>query len=483
MLSSQKNVTRIDAMDALRAVVMFCVVLTHAVIPYMTVRMPDLRWSVYEPSGKALFDWIFVTVRGFTMPVFFLIAGFWSMHYRERLSAREFLHKRAKRILLPLVWGMLIVLPVTYYVWAFGWMSMGECFLLEIFLWKFPDEIMRNLYGPVHLWFLIYLFLMMLIFLGATGLKGGAGLLKKTASAVNLYGPTSPLILCIPTVVILSLNAGAMWNFHNTILIEPMKFLHYFWFFTAGVFFYRKKENLHQISRSATLYLAVSVPLLILTKILLFRNIVAGIHTDFRLGIVNGLYVWFLTYAVLAGAFRYLNRPSRIFRYFADASYWFYLTHFTLIGLLHLMLYFTSINLYLKCLISLTLTVLICTWTYHRFVRYTFIGSTLHKPQLNKNGDLISPKPSLKFLTKFILLYVITGLAIYQYQEKVWQKEKIRYTAIITEYYWIYLKRAPDQPGLEYWVGRAMDHMGLPLVEKEAFIDEVARDRAKGIYY
>ncbi|MCA9396485.1 MAG: acyltransferase family protein, partial [Candidatus Omnitrophica bacterium] len=395
MLSSQKNVTRIDAMDALRAVVMFCVVLTHAVIPYMTLHMPDLRWSVYEFSGKPLFDWIFVTVRGFTMPVFFLIAGFWSMYYRCRLTAKEFIRKRANRILIPLIWGLLIVLPITYYIWAFGWMAMGECFLLEIFLWKFPDEIMRNLYGPVHLWFLIYLFLMMLMFLAVTALKFKTDWIRDKLRYIQLCRVFSPLCLCVPTALILSLNSGAMWNFHNTILIEPMKFMHYSWFFAVGTLFYRKREEIARLAEFAWIYLAAALPLLIFTKVLLFQNIESGIHTDFKLGIINALYVWFFTYAVLALAFKYLNKPIAVLRYFADASYWFYLTHFTLIGLLHLILYFVEVNLYAKCMISLILTAAICTWTYHRFVRFTFIGSTLHKPQLKQNGEPVSSKPSL----------------------------------------------------------------------------------------
>lgn len=483
MSQPSNNSTRIHAIDALRACVMFCVVLTHAVIPYMTLHMPDLRWSIYEPQGKVFFDWVFVSVRGFTMPIFFLIAGFWSMYYRERLSVQEFIHKRAKRIVVPLFWGMLIILPITYYVWAFGWMEMGECFLLEIFLWKFSDDIMRNLYGPVHLWFLIYLLFMMAGFLVITKFQRYFRGISFIFRSSMLHGFKAPFILALPTICILSINSGAMWNFHNTLLIEPFKFLHYSWFFVVGTLFFQHKEYFSEIQKNAWLYVVISIPLLIATKKLLFTSIVMHQTTSLSLGVVNGLYVWISTYAVLGMALKYLNKPVWIFRYFADASYWFYLTHFTLIGALQLMLYYTGLNLYIKCSLATVLTLVICTWTYHHFVRYTFVGSTIHKPQLNKRGELVSSQIPKKFLIFFILLYLGCGWMIYSVQRVIWEKEKIRYTQVITDYYWIYLKRAPDQPGLEYWVGRAMDRMGLKLVEKEAFIDEVARDRAKGKFY
>ncbi len=69
---------RLPAFDALRAAAMLAVVSLHAAIPYMTLRLPDLAWHVYDPASHPFFDRLFLWIQGFAMPVFFTLSGFFA---------------------------------------------------------------------------------------------------------------------------------------------------------------------------------------------------------------------------------------------------------------------------------------------------------------------------------------------------------------------------------------------------------------------
>ena len=151
---------RLHAMDALRSGAIL-VVCAHAAISYMKVPIPGLIWPVHDASTNPIFDWIFWWIQVFCMPLFFLIAGLSAVRLYHFQGPRGFLLHRTKRILGPLSISSLSILPVTFYVWSYGWLISGRCTLKEIRRVKFNETIQPQLYGFAHLWFLQYLFLLL----------------------------------------------------------------------------------------------------------------------------------------------------------------------------------------------------------------------------------------------------------------------------------------------------------------------------------
>ncbi|MCH8829845.1 MAG: acyltransferase family protein, partial [Planctomycetes bacterium] len=94
---------RSHGFDALRAGGALLVILLHAVVPYMVVAVPGLLWPTTDPSAGRWADGIFWAVKGFVMPLFFLIAGYFAAVSLRRKSAHGFIAQRTKRILLPFV--------------------------------------------------------------------------------------------------------------------------------------------------------------------------------------------------------------------------------------------------------------------------------------------------------------------------------------------------------------------------------------------
>ena len=141
---------RLPAMDALRAGAALAVVSMHAAVAYMDVQMPGLLWAIHDRSSNRLFDWVFWWCNGVSMPVFFLLAGFFAALVCDERGPGGFLWQRVKRLLLPFIARCILILPVTFYVWAGGWLLTGRCTAKQILRVQFDASIQQSLYGPAH---------------------------------------------------------------------------------------------------------------------------------------------------------------------------------------------------------------------------------------------------------------------------------------------------------------------------------------------
>ena len=141
---------RLHALDALRAFALFLGIYFHASLSYM----PGLEeWVVTDTStGPAI--WL---VSGFShlfrMSLFFFIAGYFARLVYHRKGFGYFVRDRAKRIALPLLMFLPVMLWLLGLIWAWGAQQMGR---------PIPDPpplSVRN-FPLTHLWFLYYLLLM-----------------------------------------------------------------------------------------------------------------------------------------------------------------------------------------------------------------------------------------------------------------------------------------------------------------------------------
>jgi glucan biosynthesis protein C len=109
---------RLHALDALRGVAMLLGVVFHASLPFMhgTVlgAFPALRtevtlWLAIDREADPAYDLLNYVIHAFRMPTFFLLAGLFAHHVYVRHGAREFLERRARRVLVPFVAALLTI--------------------------------------------------------------------------------------------------------------------------------------------------------------------------------------------------------------------------------------------------------------------------------------------------------------------------------------------------------------------------------------
>ncbi len=149
---------KVAGFDVVRAVAAFGVVLLHCCVPYMRPSVPGLVWSVRD-TPHWIAEQCFWTIELFIMPLFLVLAGFLAWQTLDRSGASSLIKSRARRLLVPLLFGCVVILPLDLYAWLLGWVTEGLIAPQKLRSLKFDPAIDRDLWGLSHLWFLQYLFL------------------------------------------------------------------------------------------------------------------------------------------------------------------------------------------------------------------------------------------------------------------------------------------------------------------------------------
>ncbi|MDA8743286.1 acyltransferase family protein [Rubripirellula amarantea] len=103
-------------MDALRGVAMLLGIVLHGAISFI----PGAGgWAVKDPVSSEGFAWLLAGIHGFRMPLFFLISGYFTMMLYRRRGMASLLRQRTKRILVPMLIGLITIIPANWIVSAY----------------------------------------------------------------------------------------------------------------------------------------------------------------------------------------------------------------------------------------------------------------------------------------------------------------------------------------------------------------------------
>jgi len=387
----------------MRGAMMALVVVLHAALAYAVIPIPNLIWAVRDADAQPAFDLLCWWTLGISSP-FYLISGFFAVALCESRGLRAFLVNRIQRIVGPFLVAGLFLLPATFFIWAFGWLISGRCTMREILRMKFHSRgYQQNLYGPAHLWSLEYLAIMLAVFSIVVGLRG---LLARHSERLPqrpgwvdrvLASPWRPLYLAVPTALILwvghrVVGLDAMMDRLNSFVPEPFRLLHNAVFFAVGVRLHRHRHNLDDFGAHGWTYLILSLPVFICRALLIQRDLTHSLEgtAALALAVSGGLFCWLLTFGTLGLALGALNRPVPALRYLADSSYWVYLTHLPIVGLLQVDLHTLEAPAAVKFLIVLAATMALTLTSYQVMVRYTFVGLWLHGRRDRSHSTLLA---------------------------------------------------------------------------------------------
>lgn len=323
---------RLAGFDILRSGAAVAVVALHATAPYLWHRMPGLAWSVFDrPSHFA--DALGWAIELSIMPLFLLLAGYFAAPLWMRLGDAAFLKHRGARLLGPLAFAIVLILPMDLYTWLLGWVIEGHIEPRKVRSLKFETGVADGLWGLGHLWFLHYLFFYSVAWVAlrrvTTRLGSGFVVRNPFAQVAGLAGAGWLILALVPEVV---------FGFQHAFLPVPSKWLYCGTYFAGGVTL-ALDSRLFQWTRDHARGL---------TAIGIFST-VAGVSLGYawlegRGGIplrliATGATVvtaWTLSLGLwgLAARNRWIAGPR--LRYAAAASFWVYLIHHPVIGLVHI---------------------------------------------------------------------------------------------------------------------------------------------------
>ncbi len=220
---------RDPAIDALRVAGVAACVAMHAVVPYMTAPVPDLVWAVRE-GGRRTADLVFWWGRCAQTTLVFSIAGFVSMSAMEVRGPGGFAAARIRSLGVPLLAGIVFVLPVVAAVWAFGWVESSRATWNEVRNWQFADaEIRRNLFGPAHLWFLEDLLVISIVFAAYRRWRDSPPRLAALSPLFALGG------LALIGALLVAIRPQILFATRNTFVPDAVRIVYGGTFFAGGV--------------------------------------------------------------------------------------------------------------------------------------------------------------------------------------------------------------------------------------------------------
>ena len=367
--------TNFCGVDLVRVLAALGVVLLHACVPYLNTPMPGLSWSVVDAPSESL-DFLFWGIEVFIMPVFLVLAGFFALGTLIRRGSGALLKNRASRLLVPLGFAIMFVLPFDLYIWVLGWVSDGLVAPVKLKSLKFDNGIDANLWGLSHLWFLQYLFLYVVCAAGLSRIDAGARLVRKVASRPLL----AVSALASVAVVTLWVAPQVVWGFQHAFAPVPSKWIYSGVFFAGGMLLAFHDPRLELIQRQwhfGVFLTCLFLPLSVIAGRDHLGTANADLASVFSLAIMTVAAAATTTLAVISLGMKIHSLPQ--VKYLAAASFWIYIVHHPILGLVHIDLKWLLPDLAseLKMLIAFAVTIALSILMYEGFVRSTWLGRKL----------------------------------------------------------------------------------------------------------
>jgi glucans biosynthesis protein C len=320
------------------------------------------------------------------MPLFFAISGFLAATGSRRSTAARQIRSRLRRLGVPLVIGMLTVVPLANFfvieaasIWprAQNIPEKRELTFGHVFNW-----------APQHLWFLDYLLVMSVL---AIGLWLAIQSYPSIVAGVNrgfralMTSSWNVLPLALISALILSTKSGwvAGGTMSDSLIPAPTLLVYFSLFFAFGWLLSGQDDLIEVLKRGAWLRFAAGAGVAIPGFLLFYNNTdftgnvgTAGVLAENGQLRILGLFAvgvvcWLMLLGIWGILARYVRREWRALRYLADASFWIYLVHIPFLVAMQSTLSETHLEVALRYVLAVcgTLALAIGSYAVVRAVR------------------------------------------------------------------------------------------------------------------
>jgi hypothetical protein len=105
------------------------------------------------------------------------------------------------------------------------------------------------------------------------------------------------------------------------------------------------------------------------------------------------LFSWLMVLGAIGAAWRLFRRPSPVLSYLADSSYWIYLMHMPVLGLIQGDLFLVRGHALWKAPLVLAGTLAVGFASYQSLVRHTALGAALHGRRAHPGPRRLTGRP------------------------------------------------------------------------------------------
>lgn len=363
---------RIHALDHLRALAMLAGVLFHAALAYSPLL--GSYWPAADREnwwGVDALAWLLHLVR---MPLFFLVAGYFTASLLERRGMSGLARQRARRILVPFVvaWPLVDGSLALATEWAAAAVAHPSPMLRLIRDWLAQPDPPSLPPRTGHLWFLYYLLLFSVLLWALRTLGWGARLERWMEKGPQHLAWALPLLLWPGFMA-----TGSPHPAPESLLPEAWALAVFGPFFALGLGLHGRLEWLAPLQR----WLAPGGLLCLGLYALLADHWTTGAtvaRTAWAPALLEALIAAWGTLVVLLVGLRFLAQPSPVLRYLSASAYWTYLVHLPLLFALQYPLMDLAWPWPLKFAAAVAATTTLCLLSFELLVRRTplqrFVG-------------------------------------------------------------------------------------------------------------
>jgi glucan biosynthesis protein C len=401
-LTKDQTPGRLFGMDFVRVVALLGVVMYHTAAAYST-NTP--YWSVHDGSS-AIATGMRELLDVFIMPVFFFLAGYFTLSSLRKRGYWSFL--KSKFWELGYIWliAILIVLPAVWYYENSKASGSSPGFLHSWISWI--GGIGQTTLGVatstgqmvhMHFWFVSLLFYFFVVFIllhllwkrlpvaSSTTMKAQSPTKANMWLTLAIFG----MVTTVGYYVSLLLIPDTSWlNVKLFLQLQPSKLFLYAAYFGLGIYgssrtWFVDGKALGRLSIWAPATLALGAGFLVVGQSAFHNPATTTSLSPGYLGLfalVRSLFLLSVLVTLSSFAMRYFNRPSRLVHTLADNSYYIYLIHAFVVSMFQdiLMIWPTGpalAKIIVVFLISVPLSYVLSRWVFRKLTIRDWVSRKL----------------------------------------------------------------------------------------------------------
>jgi hypothetical protein len=300
-------------------------VLAFLILIFYHTGMFFVPWEFHlkNPEQSTALTYVMLFFNRWRLPLLFFISGAGVAFSLRRRSLTQFAGERVRRLFIPLVFGMFVIVPPQIYFERL-WRGQFSGSYLEFWpsvLHFVPYP--KGSFSWHHLWFVVYILVYSLICLPVfAGLKSAATRRFFDRAAGWLGRPGVIYLLNLPSIAV-ALTLGPHWPTTHNLVADWANFCGSLVTFLWGFILCGNARLLEVVTRKRREFLVLA---LILTVVFF------GLHPSrVPRTIIEAYYGMAWIFAAVGYSRVYLNRPGARLSYATEAVYPFYIAHQTVL--------------------------------------------------------------------------------------------------------------------------------------------------------
>lgn len=388
-----ETTTRQTYLDWLRILSILGVLFFHSAMPYVA----EDGWHIKNAETSNLLMESNLFLHLFRMPLLFFISGTVSYYMMQRRSTLSFIGLRCRRLLIPLVFCMLVIVPPQIYMERLTNGYQGSFWQWYPAVFDFIPYPKGN-FSWHHLWFIAYLFIYDLLFAPLFAWMISSKSDRFKASIANLAKGRRVYLLMLPGVIWYAL-LSRKYPETNDLIADPCYFVYWLLFLMAGFICILQPKLMDSLERNRRFALTIGFLAMIFLDYLRWNKIEPGHELwyfqqeffTYLFDAIKPIVAWSWVFTLIGYGKHYLNRKHRILGYLNESAYPFYILHQTVIVIL--VYYFVQLSnesILSKYIYTLGTTFFISVLTCHllirpfNFSRFLFGMKPIKKEQKNQ---------------------------------------------------------------------------------------------------